>query len=188
MAPRQRQLAGFVLALTVLSADARAQTGEFRGGREWSNVEALSPGTRIVVTLKTGEKWIGGFRRATADDVTIAVRPKKGQGPVKEETLPSPLIATVVTAGDPWWTGALIGAGIGTGLATWDYLIDPSEPGNAAIFTVAIGLGSAIGAGIDSLVNKGGKVLYASPRSTAGVTVSPLLGRHQQGMRVTIRF
>jgi hypothetical protein len=42
----------------------------------------------------------------------------------------------------------LVGAAIGTGLATWDYMIDPSEPENAVIFAVAVGLGTAIGAGI----------------------------------------
>ena len=97
------------------------------------------------MTLKTGEKRSGVFRRATADDVTIAVRPKKGDEQVREETLPKSRIASVATAADPVWNGALIGAGFGTGLAMWDYLIDPSEPGNAAIFTVAIGLGTAIG-------------------------------------------
>ena len=70
----------------------------------------------------------------------------------------------------------------------WDYLIDPSEPGNAAIFTVAIGLGTAIGAGIDALVNKGGKVLYASPRRTRGLMLSPLLEKDRQGALVSVRF
>ena len=82
----------------------------------------------------------------------------------------------------------LIGAAIGTGLATWDYLIDPSEPGNAAIFTVAIGLGAAIGAGIDALRTKGGKLLHASSRQTTAMRVLPLLERNRQGALVCIRF
>jgi hypothetical protein len=188
MAPRQRLVAGFILALTVLPSGARAQTVTPQGERDWQRVDGLAPGTRIVVTQKTGEKRIGDFRRATADDITIAVQSKKGKELVSEETLPKALIATVATAADPWWNGALIGAGIGTGLAMWDYLIDPSEPGNAAIFTVAVGLGTTIGAGIDALVNKRGKVLYASPRQTAGVMVSPLLGADQRGVLVSIRF
>ena len=165
MAPHRRQLAGFILALTVLPGGARAQTVDPHG---WPRVVALAPGTRIVVTLNTGEKRVGDCQRATADGVTI-VRPKEGQQPAREETLPMSLIASVATATDPLSNGALIGAGIGTGLATWDYLIDPSEPGNAAVFIAAIGLGTAIGAGIDALVNRGGKVLY---RHAEGVNSS----------------
>ena len=89
---------------------------------------------------------------------------------------------------DPLWNGMLVGAAIGTGLATWDYMIDPSEPGNAVIFAVAVGLGTAIGAGIDALRAKGGKLLYASPRQTAAMRVMPLLERNRQGALVRIRF
>jgi hypothetical protein len=95
---------------------------------------------------------------------------------------------TEIRATDPLVNGALIGAAIGTGLAMWDYLIDPSEPGNAAIFTAAIGLGTALGAGIDALTKKRGKVLYASPRQNTGVTISPLLGKDRQGVLVYVRF
>jgi hypothetical protein len=177
-----RRLAGFILALTLLPSGARAQPKEAE--RDWQRVESLTPGTRVIVTLKTGKKRIGDARRASADEITIAVRPKE-RG---EETLAKALVATVATPADPVWNGALIGAGIGAGLALWDYLIDPSEPSNAAIFTVAIGLGAAIGAGIDKLVNRGGKVLYLSPRQPAAVTVSPLLGNDRQGLLVSIRF
>lgn len=188
MAPRRRTLAGFIiLALAVLPRVAHAQAAGADGGQAWPTVDAVAPSTKIVVTLKTGEKWIGNFRRASTDDVTIAVRPK-GQQPAKEETLPKSLIATVATAPDPVWNGALVGAGVGTGLAMWDYLIDPSEPGNAAVFTVAIGLGTAIGAGIDALVNRRGKVLYAASRHTASLTVSPSLARDRRGVLVSIRF
>ena len=82
----------------------------------------------------------------------------------------------------------LVGAAIGTGLAVWDYMIDPSEPGNAVIFGVAIGLGTAIGAGIDALRTKGGKLLYASSRQSAEVQVLPLLDNNRQGVLVCIRF
>jgi hypothetical protein len=188
MAPRRRTLAGFIiLALAVLPRVAHAQAASPDGRQGWPTVDALAPSTKIVVTLKTGETWVGDFRRTSAADVTIAVRPK-GQQPAKEETLPKSLIATVATAPDPVWNGALLGAGIGTGLAIWDYLIDPSEPGNAAIFTVAIGLGTAIGAGIDALVNRRGKVLYAASGQTASITVSPSLAKDRRGMFVSIRF
>jgi hypothetical protein len=67
-------------------------------------------------------------------------------------------------------------------------MIDPSEPGNAVVFTVAIGLGTAIGAGVDALRTKGGKLLYASPRQTTEIRVLPLLERNRLGALVCIRF
>lgn len=91
-----------------------------------------------------------------------------------------------IRAHDPLSNGALIGAAIGTGLAVWDYLIDPSEPGNAVVFTVAIGLGTAVGAGIDALLNRGRKVPYGS--QTRRLMISPVLGKDRQGALVSVRF
>jgi hypothetical protein len=82
----------------------------------------------------------------------------------------------------------LIGGGIGTGLAIWDYLIDPSEPGNGVIVAVAIGLGTAIGAGVDALLSRGGKVLYRSGHPTSSVALSALAGKGRQGVLVSVRF
>lgn len=89
---------------------------------------------------------------------------------------------------DPLWNGMLIGAAVGTGLATWDYLIDPSEPGNAVIFTVAIGLGAAIGAGIDALKTQPGKRGSSPFRRTAAMHVAPVVGRHHKAVLLCIRF
>ena len=93
-----------------------------------------------------------------------------------------------IRAIDRLWNGALIGGAVGAGLATWDYLVDPSEPGNAAVYAVAIGLGTAIGAGIDALVNRGGRVLYAAPPQRRTTLLSLVLGSHRRGAQVSIRF
>ena len=93
-----------------------------------------------------------------------------------------------IRAIDRLWNGAFIGGAIGAGLATWDYLIDPSEPGNAAVYTVAIGLGTGIGAGIDALINRGGRVLYAAPPQRRTPLISLVLGRHRRGALVSVRF
>jgi hypothetical protein len=143
------------------------------------------------------------LRQILKRDQTVVVTDANGQrtkGKVAEVS-PSSLVVltpearafaegtiTEIRAADPLRNGTLIGAGIGTGLAMWDYLIDPSEPGNAVIFTAAIGLGAAIGAGIDALVNKGGKVLYASPRRKSALMFSPFLGKDRQGALVSVRF
>lgn len=183
-----RHLAGLILALILIPTAARAQVDSRPGAPGWSRLSGLAVGKKIVVTLKTGETRTGEVRRVTADGVTIAVRAKTGPAQAREETVPASQISMVLTAGDSIWNGALIGAGVGMGLATWDYYIDPSEPGNAAIFAVAIGLGTAIGAGIDALINRRGTLLYRSPRETAAVAVSPILGTDRQGVLVAVRF
>ena len=93
-----------------------------------------------------------------------------------------------IRAIDRLWNGALVGAAIGAGLATWDYLIDPSEPGNAAVYAIAIGLGTAIGAGIDTLVNRGGRRLYAAPPQRRTPLISLVLGNHRRAALVSVRF
>lgn len=136
-------------------AAVRAEAGAGNQADEWHRVDALKPGTRIVVTLKTGEKRVGDFRRATTDDVTIAVGREGGQEPVKEETLPKSLIGTVATydpVKDGIQRGALAGAG---GLLALINVYHKScgtgcESGaNAPAMALAVG---AFGAGVGSLV------------------------------------
>lgn len=120
----------------------------------WHRVDALEPGTRIVVTLKTGEKRIGYFRRGTTDDVTIAVGRDGGQEPVKEETLPKSLIGTVATY-DPVKDGAGRGALVGAGglLALIQMGINSCRTGCEADMPGAMALAAAaFGAGVGSLV------------------------------------
>ena len=134
---------------------------------------SLRVGQEVVVIDDSGRTTKGTVRDVSHTSITV--------GPSRfDETAIRELRVS-----DRLWNGALIGAAIGTGFATWDYAIDPSEPGNAAIFTVAIGLGSAIGAGIDALIK--GKVLYRS-KGKAAIAVTPLLSTMQRGATVTVRF
>lgn len=123
----------------------------------------------------------------TLDGSFDGLRPAlmKGQTDVVTDTGRQQTKSNVTT--DPLWNGALIGAGIGAGLATWDYLVDPSEPGNAAVFTVAIGLGTAIGAGIDALLSRR-NVLYPSPRQSRRLMLTPFVAKDRQGALVSVRF
>lgn len=119
---------------------------------------------------------------------TLALFVILAPSPAPAQTVANPFEGTVteMRVTDPLWNGALIGAAIGTGLAMWDYLIDPSEPGNAVVFTVAIGLGTAIGAGIDAL--RGGQALSGPPRQTRRLMISPVLGKDRQAVLVSVRF
>ena len=173
LSANRRCLGGFVFAVALCPAAARAQTSA-HSFEELQRI--LKVRQTVVVTDESGREIKGKVDRLSTASITVGGRTFTDTA-IREIRLP-----------DSLWNGSLIGAAVGTGLATWDYLIDPSEPGNAAIFTVAIGLGTAIGAGIDALRAKGGKLLYASPRKTMTVRVLPLLERNRQGALVCIRF
>jgi hypothetical protein len=171
--PHQRRLGGFVFAVALFPISASAQSA----AHSFDELQRmLKVGKTVVVTDDSGQEVKGRVDTLSTASITVGGRTFT-EAAIRE-----------IRLRDPLWNGMLIGAAIGTGLATWDYLIDPSEPGNAAIFAVSIGLGTAIGAGIDALRTKGGKLLYASPRPTTEMRVLPLLDRNRQGALVRIRF
>ena len=140
LSPNRRRLGGFVFALALFPASAGAQTA-VHSFEELQRM--LKVRQTVVVTDESGREVKGRVDQLSTVSITVGGRTFTDTA-IKEIRLP-----------DPLWNGILIGAAIGTGLATWDYMIDPSEPGNAVVFSVAIGLGTAIGAGIDALEDKG---------------------------------
>ena len=171
---------GPVILLLILSAApsaARAQPAA-------SSFEELRPmlrnGQTIVVTDTTGQRITGKVRDVSTSPPSLVIAVPAPR------TFRAESIAEIRTT-DRVINGALIGAGVGTGLAVWDYLIDPSEPGNGAIFAVAIGLGTAIGAGIDALIDRQ-RVLYRSGTQKGSLTIAPIAGRARRGIQVAVRF
>ena len=169
----------------------------------WSTlavVAVLGPGPASAQTITTSFEEL---RKVVRDGQTVVVTTANGErrkGKIAGLSLSPPELVLLaptartfsestvaeIKATDGLLNGALIGAGVGLSLALWDYLIDPSEPGNAIIFGVAIGSGTAIGAGIDALI--GGRVLYRSRQTGRHLTFSPLVTRTRQGLVATIRF
>ena len=173
LCPRGRPVGGFVLALALFPCSAGAQTP----AQSFEELQrTLKVRQTVVVTDEGGQQVKGRIEKLSTASITVGGRIFTDAA-IREIRLP-----------DRLWNGMLVGAAVGMGLATWDYLIDPSEPDNALIFTVAVGLGTAIGAGIDALRTKGGRLLYASPRHPATVRVLPLVERNRQGALVSIRF
>ena len=142
--------------------------------------QALTIGQTIVVTDTTGQRTKGTLAEVIAVPPSLTI---VGRG---RRTFPADAVLEIRRP-DGLWNGALIGAGVGIGLATWDYVIDPSEPGNAAVFGVSIGVGAAIGAGIDAL-RRGGQLLYRSGPLTTRFSVSPIVARRAQGLVLTAHF
>jgi hypothetical protein len=167
----QRLSCCIVATLALLPCAAQAQTPAHSFEELQHSVRI---GQHVVVTADNGRKTTGTVRDVSPSSITVGT-----------SVFPESAVRELRRA-DRLWNGALIGAAIGTGLATWDYAVDPSEPGNAVIFTVAIGLGSAIGAAIDGFAK--GKVLYRSPLQKVAVAVVPLVGKGKRGALVAVRF
>jgi hypothetical protein len=177
LGPNRRQLPAFALALMLGPSVVEAQTA--RRFEELQNI--LTANDLVVVTEETGQKTKGRVVNVSGSSLVVSTA-NNSAGASETRTLAQDGIREI-RAVDPLWNGALIGAVAGAGLATWDYLIDPSEPGNAAIFTVAISLGATVGAGIDALTRR---VLYGS--QPPSVTVSPLFTKRRQSVLVNVRF
>ncbi len=168
-------IAGLLAAsafLTPVAAPAQTVASSFDELRR-----VLKTGQTVIVT-DTGGRQIKGKVSDVGSSALVILIPQSrtfAESSVME-----------IEGTDSLWNGALLGAGIGTGFAMWDYLIDPSEPGNGAIFTVAIGLGTAIGAAIDKLLTRG--LLYRAPPQMRNLKISALTENERRGVLVSVRF
>jgi hypothetical protein len=173
------RLPGFVLALVLLASGVQGQTA-----RTFEELQRVVRANDFVVVIsETRQTTKGRVVDVSVSSLVVSI-PNRSGGVRQTRTFAQGAV-TEIAAVDPLRNGVLIGAAVGTGFAMWDYLIDPSEPGNAAIFIVSVGLGGAIGAGIDALTHK---VLYRSRRQSPSVGVSPFGGNGRQGLRVNVRF
>jgi hypothetical protein len=87
--------------------------------------QVLKKGQTVVVTDATGQRTKGKVGDLSPSSLVVLV---------PEARTFTKLTVSEIRVTDPVSNGALIGAAIGTGFATGDYLIDPSEPGNAVVF------------------------------------------------------
>ena len=115
LSPNRRRLGGFVFAVAFPgSAGAQTAVHSFEELQRMLKVRQT-----VVVTDESGREVKGRVDQLSTASITVGGRTFTDTT-ISEIRLP-----------DPLWNGILIGAAIGTGLATWDYMIDPSEPGNA---------------------------------------------------------
>jgi hypothetical protein len=173
LSPNRRRFGGVIFAVALIPGSAGAQTA----AHSFEDLQRmLKVRETVVVSDESGRQVKGKVEKLSSHSITVGGRTF------------SDAVVTEIRLLDPLWNGMLIGAAIGTGLATWDYMIDPSEPGNAVIFTAAIGIGSALGAGVDALRKKGGRLLYAWARPRTEIRLLPLLERDRRGALLYIRF
>jgi hypothetical protein len=169
-------------SLTVGCASARRgwstvgqSTPHARGSQavpgDWERVEALRPGTPLVVRLKSGGRITGAFK--TLHPMTLALINRDGS----ESSVRRSDVATIVTRGarDGLTNGTLIGIGIGLTAAavilsmigSGDGYVLPSAEWGAPLLLSSIG--GVVGALIDR-AHEGEEILYVAP-STSRIVI-----------------
>ena len=127
----------------------------------WAAIEALPPGSRILITTTTGTRVEGKFK-ALAPPLLIVTTPDGVSGVLLVDVAK---ITLLDPDGDGLGNGILIGAGIGLGaaaailaaLGTGEGYLLPSAKAGAPL--LLSGAGGAIGALIDR-AHKGAQIIY----------------------------
>ena len=136
--------AAIIFALAqVPAAHARDNT---KATADWSSVQSLTPGQKIAVRTKDGDRLKGRFESAPETDVNFTEGGRK-------VTLRRDQIRRVeIERGKKRWQGALVGAGAGGGLgaAGGGYLVarGMNVPALVGGTLVGVGVGEAVGAAV----------------------------------------
>ena len=159
----QRLLAfGLALAFALAQAPAAAAQGRARANDDWSAVQALSPGQKIVVRTKDGDRLSGRFD--SANDLLFNFTDGRRKVSLTRESIRLVQLDRGNSRGKGALYGALIGAGAGFAVGSVLYfpfrddMVGATVPGSAA-------LGAAIGAGIGTATGKGNRneTVYEAP-------------------------
>ena len=160
----RHRIFALALALSTLSAFALppaavAQNRPTPVG-DWSSVQALSRGEKIVVRLKEGDRLSGGFESAT--DLVLNFRHGGRTISLTRESI----LRVQLNRGKSRLNGALLGAGIGAGggAAFGGYLYSLGDFSGSTVPGFGI-IGAGIGAGIGAAIGKGNKneTIYEAP-------------------------
>src|SRR5215211_2438941 len=101
----------FALALALLftlSASAPASAATPKAAADWSTVQTLSPGEKVRVSTRDGDRLKGRFESATDTDINFTEDGRR-------VTLRRDNIKRVEIGHKNRWKGALLGAGVGGG-------------------------------------------------------------------------
>jgi hypothetical protein len=155
---------GLWLALVLTLAAPRAASAKARGGApaDWSAVQALSPGRKIVVRTKDGDRLTGRFDSAT--DLLINFTDGRRKISLTRESIR----LVQLDRGNSRLKGILVGAaiGAGAGFAVGSVLYFPyRDDMTGATVPASAAMGLAIGAGIGAATGKGNKneTVYEAP-------------------------
>ncbi len=141
-----------------LAAPAAAQG---RSTGEWSAVQALSSGTKIVVRTKDGDRLSGRFDSATDQAINFT------QGGKRVSLTRESIRRVQINRGRNRLKGALVGTGVGVGagLGAGGIIISRGDFVARETFIATTFIGAGIGAGIGAAFGMGNKneTVYEAP-------------------------
>ena len=159
----QRLLACWLaLAFALAQGPAAAAQTRARALDDWSAVQTLSPGRKIVVRTKDGDRLSGRFD--SANDLLLNFTDGRRKVSLTRESVKLVQLDRGNSRGKGALFGALIGAGAGFGFGAIFYFPDESDATGAAL-PVGAALGAGIGAAIGTATGKGNKneTVYEAP-------------------------
>lgn len=132
-----------------LSAPASAATPK-AAAADWSAVQTLSPGEKVRVSTRDGDRLKGRFESATDTDINF-----RHDG--RTVTLRRDHIKRVEVGSSNRWKGALLGGGIGTGVGAGagGYMVARTDHFGGDPLPVGMAVGAGIGAAVGAAVGFG---------------------------------
>ena len=159
---RRLQALGLALAFALAQAPAASAQTRARALDDWSAVQSLSAGQKIIVRTKDGDRLSGRFD--SANDLLINFADGRRKVSLTRESIKLVQLDRGNSRGKGMLFGALVGAG--AGLAVGSLLYFPFEDDMVgASVPVAGAMGMAIGTGIGAATGKGKKneTVYEAP-------------------------
>jgi hypothetical protein len=154
----------FALGLTLLftlaqTAPARAATPKVTAA-DWSSVQSLSPGEKVAVSTKDGDRLKGRFASASETDINFTHEGRK-------VTLRRDGIQRVEVGQRNRLLGALVGAGVGggAGMGGGFALVGASDHFDMSTIHTGTIVGAGLGAAIGAATGLGTKyeTVYEAP-------------------------
>ena len=143
----------FALALALLSTlslSAPASAATPRPAADWSSVQTLSPGDKVRVGTRDGDRLKGRFESATDTDINFTEDGRR-------VTLRRESIKRVEIGRKNRWKGALLGAGVGggAGAGAGTYLLSRTDHLTMTAIPAGLAIGAGAGAAFGAAVGLG---------------------------------
>ncbi|MET0647332.1 MAG: hypothetical protein ABW208_11970 [Pyrinomonadaceae bacterium] len=145
------RLFALTLALFVtLSLSAPASAATPAPAADWASVQTLSPGDKVRVSTRDGDRLKGRFESATDTDINFTEDGRR-------VTLRRDNIKRVEIGRKNRWKGALLGAGVGggAGAGTGTFLLSRTDHLTMSAIPAGLALGAAAGAAFGAAVGLG---------------------------------
>ena len=148
------------VALAQTTPAALAQKTQTRG--DWAALQTLSPGEKIVVKTKDGDRFTGRFE--SASDILLVFEDDGRKVSLARDSIRLVQLNRGKSRLRGMLFGAAIGGGIGLGVGSVLYLPYRDDIAGTTV-PAAAALGASIGAGIGAATAKGNKneTIYEAP-------------------------